>query len=809
MRAGSETLRAWYREAARGFLQEFASDRVDVLDRVFERLDEADPEELPICFLGNAGVGKSTLINALVAGPLTLVPQGGVGPLTAQATLVRYSEDRRFRAEYWPAKRLNRVLFAIERAHERQMRRSDRPEAYAAVAADSSDGDDAEFDFSVEPDIEATDAAAVRPSEKIDALIRQVCLIVLGTQFPEGEPDVSYLLDALRACLGLPARWGSELLAEDGVRVRRVQALLARADSSIEMRAASQLDAFVEELELHASGFLSPLIKTLEVWWDAEPLRHGLVLVDLPGVGIANDQYRRVTAEWIRRARAIVLVVDRAGVTEASADLLRSTGFLTSLLHEAPDPEAEGPVLMVGVVKLDLVAESDWSKERERLGAQRARKWTVHFDDICHRVSNVIVGQMRTELEKIVDGGPESTRDARDMVVKKVLATLQVHPVSAWEYRKLLRDDDEERPRISDVAESRMPGFVASLSRLGVEREARLRARAHAREQEVRDRVRSAIDVVLAQWREGVRAEEEAEKLEAELAVLAAPLLQEFHVRQGAFREFLRECMPEKIRSHSQEAAEAARKDIKKYLRRYDGYHWATLRATVRRGGAFVGSRHIDLPNDITLRFEEPLAVVWSHSLLVELRRRTRELADDHVRLVGTVLDWALAQKARVRPELVASLDSDLKAQARELNEVGKEAIDDLKARVKQELFREVEGEVRKRCRQFVDAKRDVGRGTKDRILEFIRDDLTDAVVEAAKPQAAGVLEANYRRVEKEIQTAFRRVPNPVESAIKAIASGHEEALRRSDAQRRKAVLARGEELIRTMPPDSSAREVI
>jgi putative ribosome biogenesis GTPase RsgA len=38
-----------------------------------------------VCFVGGAGVGKSTLVNALVAGGDTVVTSGGVGPLTAQA----------------------------------------------------------------------------------------------------------------------------------------------------------------------------------------------------------------------------------------------------------------------------------------------------------------------------------------------------------------------------------------------------------------------------------------------------------------------------------------------------------------------------------------------------------------------------------------------------------------------------------------------------------------------------------------------------------------------------------------------------
>jgi hypothetical protein len=75
---------------------------------------------------------------------------------------------------------------------------------------------------------------------------------------------------------------------------------------------------------------------TQRVTWHRLSSRPRLVLVDLPATGVANNEaHPQIKAEWIRRARAVVLVVDRAGVTEASAERLRSSGFLNSLLHEA------------------------------------------------------------------------------------------------------------------------------------------------------------------------------------------------------------------------------------------------------------------------------------------------------------------------------------------------------------------------------------------------------------------------------------------------------------------------------------------
>src|SRR5690606_26162894 len=111
----------WYQQKARPLLEQHTPERVETIDREVSRLADlqgVSKEDLPVCVLGNAGVGKSTLINAMVAGHQTVLPQGGVGPLTAQATLVRYSAERFFKATYLSKRKLNALLFALERYHE-------------------------------------------------------------------------------------------------------------------------------------------------------------------------------------------------------------------------------------------------------------------------------------------------------------------------------------------------------------------------------------------------------------------------------------------------------------------------------------------------------------------------------------------------------------------------------------------------------------------------------------------------------------------------------------------------------------------
>lgn len=798
-----EKLRSWYRDRARPFIEAESAERLPALDASFERLATQAVPELPICVLGAAGVGKSTLLNAIAGGHLAIVPQGGVGPLTAQATLIRYGEQRRFRATYLSAQRLTNLLAALEWSYVAELRRTGGAADASSDEVTLGENDKQEVEAAVAPSDEDAGPAKseVNLREKIDGYTSQACLMILGTQFPTTPPDPRYLMDALRACLGRKSRWGQPLDPKDEGRVADIKRVLMLANDDIanDVSAGSDLRRFIDDLHIHAAGHLAPMIRTLEVWWDSDVLRHGLVLVDLPGVGVANDEYRRVTTEWIRKARAVVLVVDRSGVTEASAELLRSTGFLNSLLHEGLDPSADAATLIVAAVKLDLVATDERAADRERHG-DAARRWSDHFNDVCTKMSAVIHGQVRQELEKLSNDGSDSTREARAAVIERVMAGLQVHPLTPYEYRMLLRNDEDDRPKIRTAEESRVPQFMAWLSSIGQERDARLRNRAIERYGEAHGRAKGVLEIVLEQWRAGERAQEEATRLRNELLKVAEPLEKQLLVRQGQFRELLRNGMPREIRAHTEIASNNARQDILKYLKRYDKYHWATLRAAVRKGGTFIGAKQVDLPNDLTLRFEEPIVVVWSEKILSELRRATRNIAQDYADLVGQIVDWAKQQGGKVKPALVEALHNELKAQSKELAEVGKDAIADLKERVKTDIYAHVEGEVRKKCQAFVKRGAAQGTGVRDRMLSFFRDELAEAIVEAARPAALKVLETNFRRVEKEITAALGRVDNPIQQAVNSIVSEHETQVKRSDAQRRSHVIATGSDILAAIP---------
>ncbi len=625
----------WYDAEVRPFLEKHLPEKVSELDKdrlATRAVRDAMSSDLAVCFLGSAGVGKSTLLNALVGGSTTIVPSGGVGPLTAQALTVRFGEEPRFSVKYHPVARLLNLIRALEWGNKAEL----RPLAAAGLgppklfSGEADDGNETRVADSPAPEVDASTGSR-------EEYRKTAQLIVTGNQ--DNQIELPYLIDSLYESTGRPRLWGTQVRAEDAPRLKRVAAALELAKQEAVHTVEGRVDdrGFMGELRDHACGFLAPLIDTITVYWNCELLREGAVLVDLPGVGIAGDRHEAVTRDWIRkRAQAIVLVVDHRGITQPVAELLRKSEFLNRLVYSADEPEGD-PVLMVAVVKVDDVAEEYWRQDR-------TKKKAVYFADECLKAEPLIKSQLQSQLESVWSNG-DGASAGQKQVIGNILSTLQVHPLSAIQYRKLLIADEEDQPFVKSLECSNVPGLKESLQQLAHERRDGKLQRLHDRAEILRDRVTSTLRVIEAQWGEQTRATEEAERLRRELADFLQDPRKELHVRQGNFRQFLKKTVPQRIADLVKAARSRAELDINKYLNRLGHAHWATLRASVRRGGRYSGATDIDLPREFALRFEEPIAEAWTKEILKDIRKETKDYASDCVRLVETVVE--LGAKAR------------------------------------------------------------------------------------------------------------------------------------------------------------------
>jgi GTP-binding protein EngB required for normal cell division len=351
-RLQARVLIEWFKTQARPFLATNAPEVLPPLDNDADRLARVldRPERVTVCFLGHSGVGKSTLLNALAGGKDYVLPAGGMGPLTALATEVSYREKPWLRASYHKRSLLWRVGFALEQAAQRSgQSRGDQSSVFELSADERSE---------IETELAAQSSETGEKNSPITSYKKQAQQIVTGDQF--GERQLAYLVNALRFACGYEAK--EDILPDDRVRLERVQQALAFAEKDLSFELESDGNSsFGFELKVHTTGFLAPIIRKIHVGWPSSLLRAGVDLVDLPGVGVAGDAYRSATQAYIRSsARAVILTVDRAGLTSETIELLRYSGYWDRLMGAVDDPSSDPCNLFVAITKVDDVSNEEW-----------------------------------------------------------------------------------------------------------------------------------------------------------------------------------------------------------------------------------------------------------------------------------------------------------------------------------------------------------------------------------------------------------------------------------------------------------------
>jgi GTP-binding protein EngB required for normal cell division len=772
LREQVERIAAWASGGAAAAIERWEPQRLPAVRELcagLRRFGSPERTELAICFLGNSGVGKSTLINSVIDPRLQVVPQGGIGPLTAQATVVRHATQPYLHATYHGAGRINQLTFALDRHWERQRGIAHPP------AADLDPAELRELELALSPDDAA--AAGTTLHERMRSYISQAKQLITGRQFGDDELPIDYLADCLRAARQRAPRWGYAPLPEHAPPVAQLADAIALGDRGRRWEPDGDPRNLLGEVARHASGSIAPLIKSLEVGWPAEALRDGLVLVDLPGIGIANDEYRSVTSAWIRRAAAVVLVVDKSGVTEASADLLRTTGFLNSILHREPDSTAVSPLLRVVAVKLDDVATAERQAFRAQNPGLAPPPWLAAFRSACDRSQELIRNQLAQVFDQSVGDAPPETQDARRAALVQTAAAMAVYPVSAIEYRKLHEADPEDPAKIKAAEDSGIPALIDSLREL---------ARCHHREliaayQSTAQRLFEAIARALARVdeersgdaRQQARLVEQRRSLDAALA----PAAGELRPRLGMLRERLRGTIPQTIDTEVERGVAIADRKVREYFLGLREVSWRTLRAAIHRGGVWVKTRPIDLPNELALRFEEPLAVAWNRGAVAPLRRALHEFGRDLGRLLGQAVVWARGlgdlDAARVQ-----RFEAEAEAEVRNVIDSGDLAAADLTKFARQLLHASLQDEIGAACQVFVDDGLDVGAGVMRRMHQFLDQDLAPRIAEVARTTALQFFRTSYDVALSQVAGGLSRFSDPQAYTGALLLGDHERALR-------------------------------
>ncbi|MFI5298709.1 MAG: dynamin family protein [Polyangiales bacterium] len=772
-KARATAVLAIYDAEARGLLETIEAPDLHDIDGAAIVLRRALTLQrtLRVGFLGESQVGKSSIINALIG--QRVLPSGGVGPLTAQATKIAYAVTPAVRVKYHARKRLNEFRFALQRYLESLGELSVAASEGDTESRPDDDSEDAfsAFDFSLPA--EAEDGSGEAPRRVGEYLVSQTRLML-------GVPSEVPRMTVFRLVRAIAAKDNETALLPDDpalrMRVLHIRRLLDTTEDFTRDHLGSK--EFNAALRLRAAGWMSPLVSELHVTLDL-PLLREAEIVDLPGVGVVADPAGRVAEEFVRKeADALVIVMRNNGLTEQVAGLLERTGVVSRLLWGARDAEASIHVAIV-VTRLDDVAKERW---RQRvLEARESGESPPRREDIFRELSEQMATMVRRQIAEALLNSREfddltvDLRAHREQVVRALSEKMTVLCVAAPDYLGLLENFDDDC-FIRVPAETNVPRLLEQMTDLA------LRARATREEQlsSACATFSSMLDRSL-NFQEHVRHDRKEAKTDADLRfrasleAVATPLKADARRHRQQFLSFLADKMPPQLDALSERAAEQARKRLRRQTTEGARLTWSTLNAALIRNGSFQGAANIDYPGGLTSTFVDVVGSAFEQVVVDGVRAAFRQLNEADSALVERLA--AAAAEMLQLDELdgtVGDLRRQLRSQGRASIVWTQAQLEELREDARVKLKEVVAKPIEKACRTAQKAGQNRGQGARNRILEIF-DSGALLAIEEARIASVSILEEQLKRLTRSLGGFLRENYDPVTHLFDTIVDAQSE----------------------------------
>jgi hypothetical protein len=790
--AAAKALLQAYREHVRPFFEEQQLPGTEALDRQAELLDQAlrRPSQVHVGFVGEAQVGKSTLINAVV--DRTALPAGGIGPLTARATSVTYTEEDAMTVRYHGKRALNRLIFAMTRYLEML---GEVPKGSAEVSPESVP----EEDLAIAEFPEDADSVSGSEQKEISEQTREkgeYMLLqaqrMLGVEKHDAHSARALFVDAMRAVIGLKVGDPASL-APFRTRIEELQRLVG-AEEVITRATPGGRDKFNAELKLRAAGWLSPLIAELKLGLNSDLIR-GLSLVDLPGIGTVGDPAARVAKDFVERdGHALVIVFRNSGVTEAIADLLERTGVVTRMLFGGRDGHA-AIHLLLAVTHLDNVARTRF-REEALLAREAGRALpdpNEIFRALCAEMEEKLRSQVRAALRQS-DAFADLTGEllsSRETVVDQLCQNMQVVCLAAPDYIDIMTNLGLQTGLLTDAAATGIPRFREALRSLARAAEQQRERDIDLHDSNLRKNLIAHLRILRDLYSEGRGAAiEEWERFSAELQKRLIPIREEMQAYHGETLAVLRRGLLERIRNLCQTAEAHGNKRLQRLTKQGRELHYMSLRAALTRNGVWE-RRNVNYPDALTLAVLDAIATQWEPEIIEAVRSEIRSLADRDLALVDKLVTAA----TELNPALVA--ESQIEAQKKILQQNSRSAVawtreqlEDLREKVREKLRGAIEPPIVKACKRALAADRHRGTGAKGQILEVFEEGGSEALGDASKA-AETILKQQYSALIRKLDDGYlKEHHDPVAAAFESLTNETGRKAQRQDRQRRQGVLA-------------------
>jgi len=162
--------------------------------------------------------------------------------------------------------------------------------------------------------------------------------------------------------------------------------------------------------------------------------------------------------------------------------------------------------MLIAVTKVDDVTQTEWEKCRS--SNPRPKKREI-FEQLVEEFKPRMKAQISEQLGKIAESSNEAVNAARAQARSSILQSLEIHPISAPEFKKILRDDEEDRPFLNDIEQTGIPQLERKLYALAETERGTRNALIGQLAERLATASRGEIQLIESSWQQETRADDD------------------------------------------------------------------------------------------------------------------------------------------------------------------------------------------------------------------------------------------------------------------------------------------------------------
>jgi len=652
------------------------------------------PKDFEVGFIGKSQVGKSTLINSLLADDHypRILPSGGIGPLTAISISIKYGEQRRLIVEYHQPTKLSHLI-------------KETKELFSKVSMSHDE------------------------KLELDKRVSELNSLITGKQ--NTNKDINQTINALEIIINNPfglsddkIHFLNDIEKKNAKKVHFALNLLSGIFDIKEVSLEFPDKDFHDAIKDHSAGCLSPLVKKMTLEWPKDFLKSGVVLTDLPGVGVVGDRFPEVTRQWMQnKSRSVVFVTDNSGIDEPSARVLKESGFIQRILLEKNDPTLDPIELIIAVTQMDrLLNDKQIDKEEQ---AEEL------FEDLCNQMSENINNQLRKFIADVVeDEFREDVKLKKQEYLTDLLNRVKIIPLSANEFINLTTKN--KRAQFKNIQSTNVPALINSVETKAVEFKQNMEIKVNRRTLWIQDYARIQKDAAIS----------EIKNLEMQIddSDLFGKYEREFKSSIKGMEtrslQFLKSTSDGIVYSLNQIIEQIRNEAISRVNLFCDNdlrnSNWNTLKAALVRGGTFQGARKIDIQESTANLILEAVAVRLTPVIFDQILSEVNQVKHIFESIISEAINWLVnadipqAKKAHFITRL-----ANYKSSNQFLYEGIQSEINMIKERIRILITNDISVLVSGSCELFIRSEESSGNGVKSRMIDAVKRMMKSTIDEA------------------------------------------------------------------------------